>query len=472
MPTKRASVLGWIVVTAIIGTGEPLPAVERPAPAWKWTGKGALRIIVRVDPPADRSRAGDERPADVAIDFEKLLHEVAPGRKPDLAGVQVIRHDPQSGEPVRATRNAFGRGEFDLPCRWYDAAIPYEFPEVEDNVSSTEGKLRYVTRTRLGYFFDCLGDWKAGRLAFAHRVGDAPAWYAMYFDLLPEGAVPRDSPPRGFLGDGLQRCEPQGSSSTGLIHSRVAVSDFDGDGLFDLVVGCSRGGVVWYPNRGQRGKPEFAHAQLVFSDGKPLDVGWGSAPYSADWDGDSLEDLLVGGERNRLLWFRNRGAKGQPRFEYAGLVTTDDGHPLVLPVEPVPEGPEIYKLDYYPVVETIDWDHDGDLDLLAGGFITGRIYLYENLAGAGREPKLRFAGPLESDGKPLDVGWAAAPAAADLDGDGDWDLVSGCMPMTAGGGDSASSEHFLRYFRNDGTAQKPRLHEIAFPRRGQFPNAA
>jgi hypothetical protein len=191
-----------------------------------------------------------------------------------------------------------------------------------------------------------------------------------------------------------------------------------------------------------------------------------------DWDGDGRDDLLVGAERNRLAWFRNSGGKGQPRFEYAGLVTTDDDRPLELPVEPVPEGPDIYKLDYYPVVTTVDWDHDGDHDLLAGGFITGRIYLYANTAQEAGPPKLRLAGPLEADGRPLDVVWAAAPAVADLDGDGDWDLVSGCMPLTAGGGDAASSEHFLHYFRNDGTPREPKLHEIAFPRDGQFPHAA
>ncbi len=68
--------------------------------------------------------------------------------------------------------------------------------------------------------------------------------------------------------------------------------------------------------------------------------------------------------------------------------------------------------------------------------------------------------------------WAAAPTVADLDGDGDWDLISGCMPMTAGGGDSASSERFLHYFRNDGTPRDAKLHEIPFPRDGQFPHAA
>ncbi len=389
--TRALRVIGLMI--AIAALAQRSLAADRPAAEWKWSGTGAMRVVVRVDPEAGGSRAGDERPAEVALDFEKLLAGAAAGRKPDLAGVQVIRHDPRSGEPILQTRNAFGQSPFDLPCRWYDAAIPYEFPEVETNVSSTGGELRYVTRPRLGYYYDCLGDWKSGRMAFMHRTADEPAWYAIYFDLLPGGREPRDTPPRGFLGDGLQRCEPRGASSTGLIHSRVAIADLNDDGLFDLVVGCSRGGVVWYPNCGKRAQPEFPYSQLVFSDGKPLDVGWGSAPHAVDWDGDSLADLLVGGERNRLLLFRNRGSKGRPRFEYAGLVTTDDGQPLVLPEEPVPEGPEIYKLDYYPLLETIDWDHDGDLDLLAGGFITGRIYLYENTAGAGASQSCGWSGP-------------------------------------------------------------------------------
>ena len=198
-------------------------ADDSPSADWKWIGTGALRVFVRVDPAAEDSRLGDEGPAEVVLDFAELLAEVAPGSTPDLANVQVVRHQTRSGEPELVTPNAFGVSPLDLPCRWYDAAIPYEFPEVEANVSSTDGELRYSPRTRLGYFFDCLGDWKSGRLAFAHRASRRPAWYAVYFDLLAEReSEPRDSPPRGFLGDGLQRCEPRGSSSTGLIHSRVA----------------------------------------------------------------------------------------------------------------------------------------------------------------------------------------------------------------------------------------------------------
>ncbi len=116
----------------------------------------------------------------------------------------MIAHDGASGRAVAGPAYAFGRGKFDIACRWYDEAIPYEFPEFEDNVSGTNGQLRSITRPRFGYFYPCVGDWRRGRLAFAHCAAAEPSWYAVYFDLLPAGGEPRESPPRGFLGDGLE----------------------------------------------------------------------------------------------------------------------------------------------------------------------------------------------------------------------------------------------------------------------------
>jgi hypothetical protein len=281
-------------------------------------------------------------------------------------------------------------------------------------------------------------------------------------------------PPRGFVGDGSHRCAPLGAGSTGMIHSRVCIADWNADGLPDLLIGGAQGHVLFYPNRGTRSRPDFPFGRFVSTaDGRPLDVGWSAAPLAVDWDGDGVTDLLCGAERNRILFFRNEGTNAAPRLVNKGFVTAD-GKPIELPVTPVPNSPAgVYQLDYYPVLDAVDWNGDGKLDLLAGGFVTGRIYYFENVGtNANGTPQLIFRGPLEADGKPLNVGhWAAAPCAADFDGDGDLDLITGNMPISAAGGDSADAQHFLRYYENVGTRTHPHLVERPFPKVGRFPNA-
>jgi hypothetical protein len=426
------------------------------------TATDRQRLIVEVPAEKLMGRNYDERPAElrlVAADFTS-------GRRIDLASLQIRRCDPTSGNDVSDP----------LPLRWYDDAVPIDFPECEQNVHSTDGiHLAVVTRPRWGEFYNLLGDGAAGRLVWLHRQqADAARRYAISFRLLPAGASPEDPPPRGFVGDGSQRCRPSGASTTGVIHSRVALADWNADGLVDLLIGGARGQVLFYPNRGTKAEPQYSYARLVeTSEGQPLDVGWSAAPLVVDWDGDDVPDLLCGAERNRILFFRNTGTAAAPRLVNRGFVRVA-GEPLALPVKPVPKSPDgVYELDYYPVLEAVDWNGDGRVDLLAGGYITGRVFFFENGGqAADGTPELIARGPLETGGKALNVGdWAAAPCAADFDGDGDFDLISGNMAMTDGGGDSSDPEHFLRYYENVGTRTAPRLEERRFPKTGSFPNA-
>jgi len=454
------AVLNWIMVDS--GT-RPAALADDARLATRGDDQSAgerQRLVVEVAAENLAGRERDERPAEMrlaAADFER-------GRRIDLASLEVVRCDRLTGKELSDP----------LPLRWYDDSIPYDFPECEQNAHATDGvNLTFVTHPRWGEFYNLLGEGVSGRLVWLHRQEkNESAAYAISFRLLKPGKSPQEPPPRGFVGDGSPRCRPTGATSTGMIHSRVAVADWNADGLADLLIGGAKGQVLFYPNRGTKTEPKFGYAKLVATaDGRPLDVGWSAAPLAVDWDGDGRVDLLCGAERNCILFYRNEGSAASPQLVNRGFVTVE-GAPLAVPIRPVPKSPDgVYPLDYYPVLEAVDWNGDGRIDLLAGGYITGRIFLYENTGKSDDgTPKLAARGPIEADGKPLNVGdWAAAPCAADFDGDGDLDLLSGNMAINDGGGDSSDREHFLRYYENVGTRTEPRLSEREFPKSGRFP---
>ena len=83
---------------------------------------------------------------------------------------------------------------------------------------------------------------------------------------------------------------------------------------------------------------------------------------------------------------------------------------------------------YYARPALADFDRDGDLDLVCGTE-TGRFRFFQNVGSATSPSFARgFGGGNPLDGE--DVGDRAAPAAADLDGDGDADLVTGSLAGT------------------------------------------
>lgn len=94
--------------------------------------------------------------------------------------------------------------------------------------------------------------------------------------------------------------------------------------------------------------------------------------------------------------------------------------------------------------EAVDWDGDGDLDLLIGSF-AGGIWLRENV-GTRALPEFSPASvPVTGSDGPLKVHGHADPVAADWDRDGLWDLVVG------------SDVGAVVWFRNSGTTREPRF---------------
>jgi len=83
-------------------------------------------------------------------------------------------------------------------------------------------------------------------------------------------------------------------------HAIPTIADWDGDGLWDLLSGSDGGAVVWWRNIGTRGAPKFAPSvELVAASSEAPDApGKRTQVNVCDFDADGKLDLLVGDYRS------------------------------------------------------------------------------------------------------------------------------------------------------------------------------
>jgi hypothetical protein len=258
-----------------------------------------------------------------------------------------------------------------------------------------------------------------------------------------------------------------------------AFTDIDGDGDLDALVGEKMGTVKFYRNNGTAAAPAFA----ADAAGNPLngfDVGSYAAPTFADIDNDGDLDAFIGEQGGTIKLYRNNGtayapaiaadAAGNPLAGYSvykaakpvfadidndgdldALVSDRDGIVRDFRNSGTASAPVFngfgplggVNVSYAGVPTLADIDNDGDLDAFVGN-IYGTVALFQNDGTAAA------ANFVAADGvtiiNPLtgfDVGTGAAPAFADIDGDGDLDAFVGEQAGT------------VKFYRNTGTAAAP-----------------
>ncbi|MCB0453683.1 MAG: VCBS repeat-containing protein, partial [Aequorivita sp.] len=165
--------------------------------------------------------------------------------------------------------------------------------------------------------------------------------------------------------------------------------DIDGDGSLDVLCAISgENKIAWYKN--DDGLGNFATQRIITSSLQET-----TTVIAADIDGDNDMDVIATSKvLDRIVWFENLDGLGT--FGTQSLITsTADG-----------------AIGLYAA----DLDSDGDMDVLSASYLDNKIAWYENTDGLGTFGPQRIL--TNSALSTRDV------YAADLDGDGDMDVIA------------------------------------------------
>jgi len=185
----------------------------------------------------------------------------------------------------------------------------------------------------------------------------------------------------------------------------VFVADMDGDGDMDIVsASYNHNTIAWYENNGNA-NPNWAAVNIATS------AAGASSVFVADMDGDGDMDIVsASSSDSTIAWYANDG-NANPTWTKADIATSADGASSVF---------------------VADMDGDGDMDIVSASFRDNTIAWYENNGNA-------------ATWTAYDITTSAVGAisvfVADIDGDEDMDIVS-----------ASFKDDTIAWYENDGNA--------------------
>jgi hypothetical protein len=228
---------------------------------------------------------------------------------------------------------------------------------------------------------------------------------------------------------GLPQAESIENNHQKIRFSQWKYVDYENDGDMDLLVGIDDwGDYGWdnaYDKRGnwtngplhgfvyllENEGGTFGNPLKILAGGEPIDLYGAPSPNMEDFDGDGDLDLICGEFLDRLTWFENTGSRETPVFAEGRFLSNMDG---------------MIKMDLEMIVPSaVDWDKDGDVDLVVGDE-DGRVAFIEN-TGTVKNHMPMFKSPVyfQQEAEYVKFGALATPFSTDWDDDGDEDLIVG-----------------------------------------------
>ena len=186
----------------------------------------------------------------------------------------------------------------------------------------------------------------------------------------------------------------------------VFVADMDNDGDMDIISSSNHDDTIaWYENDGAS-DPSWSASNIATNADGARDV------FAGDLDGDGDMDIVSASYYDdTIAWYENDGAS-DPSWSASNIATNQDGAESV---------------------HIADMDNDGDLDIIAGSRLGDKVIWCEN--GGESDPSWTVSTISTSADGLQDV------FAADLDNDGDMDIVS-----------ASSVDTTIAWYENDGAS--------------------